>query len=70
MRTEGELHPSGAGTGYGLGRRVGGLDAPLDRAVWHTGGAPATRRCCSCCPSRTPPWSSSRTCTGSSRTGR
>ncbi|MBB5430861.1 hypothetical protein HDA36_000945 [Nocardiopsis composta] len=40
MRTEGELHPSGAGTGYGLGRRVGGLDAPLDRAVWHTGGAP------------------------------
>ncbi|GAA1088173.1 hypothetical protein GCM10009605_27610 [Nocardiopsis composta] len=31
---------------------------------------PATRRCCSCCPSRTPPWSSSRTCTGSSRTGR
>ncbi|MGH4031309.1 serine hydrolase domain-containing protein [Actinomycetota bacterium Odt1-20B] len=39
-RTEGRLRPSGEGTGYGLGWRVGGLDAPLDRAVWHTGGTP------------------------------
>ncbi|MFD3686435.1 serine hydrolase domain-containing protein [Nocardiopsis sp. NPDC058631] len=30
----------GAGTGYGLGWRVGGLDAPLDGAVWHSGAAP------------------------------
>lgn len=30
----------GAGTGYGLGWRVGGLDGPLDDAVWHTGGTP------------------------------
>ena len=37
MREEGELRPTGAGTGYGLGWRVGGLDAPLDDAVWHTG---------------------------------
>ncbi|WP_106397066.1 serine hydrolase domain-containing protein [Actinocorallia populi] len=37
MRREGELRPTGAGTGYGLGWRVGGLDAPLDGAVWHTG---------------------------------
>ncbi|MGW5411312.1 serine hydrolase domain-containing protein [Actinomadura geliboluensis] len=40
MRREGTLQPTGAGTGYGLGWRVGGLDAPLDRAVWHTGGTP------------------------------
>ncbi|WP_017591927.1 serine hydrolase domain-containing protein [Nocardiopsis potens] len=40
MRTEGELDPSGEGTGYGLGWRVGGLDAPLDGAVWHTGASP------------------------------
>lgn len=31
---------SGTGTGYGLGWRVGGLDAPLDKAVWHTGATP------------------------------
>jgi len=37
MRQEGRLQPVGAGTGYGLGWRVGGLDAPLDKAVWHTG---------------------------------
>lgn len=30
----------GAGTGYGLGWRVGGLDAPLDGALWHSGAAP------------------------------
>ncbi|MGI5171663.1 serine hydrolase domain-containing protein [Spirillospora sp. CA-253888] len=40
MRQEGRLRPSGAGTGYGLGWRVGGLDAPLDGAVWHTGATP------------------------------
>ncbi|GAB3206995.1 hypothetical protein GCM10027294_11820 [Marinactinospora endophytica] len=40
MREEGRLHPDGSGTGYGLGWRVGGLDAPLDGAVWHTGGTP------------------------------
>ncbi|MFI6518068.1 serine hydrolase domain-containing protein [Spirillospora sp. NPDC050679] len=40
MRQEGRLQPSGAGTGYGLGWRVGGLDAPLDDAVWHTGATP------------------------------
>lgn len=28
------------GTGYGLGWRVGGLDAPLQNAIWHTGGTP------------------------------
>ncbi|MEU9606449.1 serine hydrolase domain-containing protein [Streptomyces sp. NPDC048057] len=28
------------GSGYGLGWRVGGLDAPLGQAVWHTGGSP------------------------------
>lgn len=39
MRQEGRLE-SGDGTGYGLGWRVGGLDAPLDDAVWHTGGLP------------------------------
>ncbi|QFG22969.1 serine hydrolase [Actinomadura sp. WMMB 499] len=31
---------SKAGTGYGLGWRVGGLDGPLQNAVWHTGGVP------------------------------
>ncbi|GAA4205390.1 hypothetical protein GCM10022252_65900 [Streptosporangium oxazolinicum] len=36
MRQEGRL-PAGTGTGYGLGWRIGGLDAPLDDAVWHTG---------------------------------
>ncbi|MEU8773424.1 serine hydrolase domain-containing protein [Streptomyces sp. NPDC048606] len=50
MRRSGRLDPSGAGadsdaatgaeTGYGLGWRVGGLDAPLDTAVWHTGATP------------------------------
>ncbi|MDA2809499.1 serine hydrolase [Nocardiopsis sp. RSe5-2] len=40
MREEGRLSPDGEGTGYGLGWRVGGLDAPLDGAVWHTGAAP------------------------------
>ncbi|MEB3962472.1 beta-lactamase family protein, partial [Streptomyces kunmingensis] len=39
MRTEDRTH-SGEGTGSGLGWRVGGLDAPLDKAVWHTGGTP------------------------------
>ncbi|TDC13171.1 serine hydrolase domain-containing protein [Actinomadura bangladeshensis] len=28
------------GSGYGLGWRIGGLDAPLDTALWHTGGTP------------------------------
>ncbi|MBE1531261.1 serine hydrolase domain-containing protein [Actinomadura algeriensis] len=28
------------GTGYGLGWRVGGLDAPLQNAIWHTGASP------------------------------
>ncbi|NBE97051.1 beta-lactamase family protein [Nonomuraea sp. KC401] len=37
MREEGRLQPTGTGTGYGLGWRVGGLDAPLDGAIWHTG---------------------------------
>lgn len=27
-------------TGYGLGWRVGGLDAPLNDAIWHTGATP------------------------------
>lgn len=40
MRREGRLEPGGEVTGYGLGWRVGGLDAPLDDAVWHTGGLP------------------------------
>lgn len=40
MRKEGRLQPGGAGTGYGLGWRVGGLKAPLDQSVWHTGGTP------------------------------
>ncbi|MFC9970397.1 serine hydrolase domain-containing protein [Spirillospora sp. NPDC127200] len=40
MRQEGRLQPSGTGTGYGLGWRVGGLDAPLNDAVWHTGASP------------------------------
>ncbi|MEU8304410.1 serine hydrolase domain-containing protein [Actinomadura sp. NPDC048955] len=39
MRQEGRVQ-GGAGTGYGLGWRVGGLDAPLDTAVWHTGATP------------------------------
>ncbi|MFF4477429.1 serine hydrolase domain-containing protein [Streptomyces sp. NPDC001520] len=40
MREEGRLQPTGTGTGYGLGWRVGGLDAPLDEAIWHTGATP------------------------------
>ncbi|MCX4986578.1 serine hydrolase [Streptomyces sp. NBC_00572] len=40
MREPGRLHPSGAGTGYGLGWRVGGLKPPLDTAIWHTGATP------------------------------
>ncbi|MFI2224821.1 serine hydrolase domain-containing protein [Streptomyces fradiae] len=40
MRQPGRLHPSGAATGYGLGWRVGGLEPPLDTAVWHTGATP------------------------------
>lgn len=40
MREEGELRPAGTGTGYGLGWQVGGLDAPLDDAVWHVGATP------------------------------
>ncbi|MEU3268105.1 serine hydrolase domain-containing protein [Streptomyces bacillaris] len=40
MRESGRLHPSGAATGYGLGWRVGGLEAPLDSAIWHTGATP------------------------------
>ncbi|TDC93056.1 serine hydrolase domain-containing protein [Actinomadura sp. 7K507] len=38
MRQEGSA--GGSGTGYGLGWRVGGLEAPLDDAIWHTGGTP------------------------------
>ncbi|WND34997.1 serine hydrolase domain-containing protein [Streptomyces sp. BB1-1-1] len=40
MREEGRLQPGGTGAGYGLGWRVGGLAAPLDEALWHTGGTP------------------------------
>ncbi|MFE7094390.1 serine hydrolase domain-containing protein [Streptomyces erythrochromogenes] len=40
MRETGRLQPSGAETGYGLGWRVGGLEAPLDTAIWHTGATP------------------------------
>ncbi|WP_017541635.1 serine hydrolase domain-containing protein [Nocardiopsis halophila] len=40
MREEGRLRPDGGGSGYGMGWRVGGLDAPLDDAVWHTGASP------------------------------
>ncbi|MER6916675.1 serine hydrolase domain-containing protein [Streptomyces sp. NPDC000594] len=40
MREEGRTRPDGEPTGYGLGWRVGGPDASLDRAVWHTGGSP------------------------------
>ncbi|MFD8011712.1 serine hydrolase domain-containing protein [Streptomyces sp. NPDC058955] len=40
MRRSGRLQPSGTATGYGLGWRVGGLEAPLDTAVWHTGATP------------------------------
>ncbi|MFI8514074.1 serine hydrolase domain-containing protein [Streptomyces sp. NPDC085460] len=40
MRRTGRLDPSGAATGYGLGWRVGGLEPPLDTAVWHTGATP------------------------------
>ncbi|MFI7274758.1 serine hydrolase domain-containing protein [Streptomyces sp. NPDC049879] len=32
--------PDGTRTGYGMGWRTGGLDAPLDTAVWHTGATP------------------------------
>nr|BFE38212.1 hypothetical protein GCM10010200_104630 [Actinomadura rugatobispora] len=39
MRQEAKLH-NGAGTGAGLGWRIGGLGAPLDGAVWHTGATP------------------------------
>ncbi|TDC57233.1 class A beta-lactamase-related serine hydrolase [Actinomadura sp. KC345] len=35
MRQDGRIQQ-----GYGLGWRVGGLDAPLDDAIWHTGGSP------------------------------
>ncbi|MBO8186353.1 serine hydrolase domain-containing protein [Streptomyces spirodelae] len=40
MREEGTLRPSGNRTGYGLGWRIGGLDAPLGKAIWHTGATP------------------------------
>lgn len=40
MRAEGRLRPTGTATGYGLGWRVGGLGAPLDDAIWHTGATP------------------------------
>ncbi|MCQ8187204.1 serine hydrolase domain-containing protein [Streptomyces rugosispiralis] len=40
MREEGRPRPTGAATGYGLGWRVGGLDAPLEDAIWHTGATP------------------------------
>ncbi|MFI8520981.1 serine hydrolase domain-containing protein [Streptomyces sp. NPDC085481] len=40
MRQSGRIHPSGEDTGYGLGWRVGGLEAPLDTAIWHTGATP------------------------------
>ncbi|GDY50412.1 hypothetical protein SVIO_010350 [Streptomyces violaceusniger] len=40
MRAEGRLWPTGTATGYGLGWRVGGLDAPLGDAIWHTGATP------------------------------
>lgn len=40
MRQPVRVHPSGAATGYGLGWRVGGLEPPLDTAVWHTGATP------------------------------
>ncbi|TDC68612.1 class A beta-lactamase-related serine hydrolase [Actinomadura sp. GC306] len=40
MREEGRLVPGGDGSGYGYGWRIGGLDAPLDDAIWHTGGVP------------------------------
>jgi CubicO group peptidase (beta-lactamase class C family) len=40
MRQQGRLQPTGEATDYGLGWRVGGLDAPLDRAIWHTGATP------------------------------
>lgn len=40
MRTEGSLEPGREGTGYGFGWRVGGLKAPLDKAIWHTGATP------------------------------
>ncbi|MGW1352300.1 serine hydrolase domain-containing protein [Streptomyces sp. NPDC002409] len=40
LMREGNRTADGAGTGYGLGWRVGGLDGPLDDAVWHTGGTP------------------------------
>ncbi|GAA2636489.1 serine hydrolase domain-containing protein [Actinomadura fulvescens] len=36
MREEGKLS-SGEGSGYGLGWSINALDAPLDRALWHTG---------------------------------
>ncbi|MFI6123166.1 serine hydrolase domain-containing protein [Streptomyces sp. NPDC051064] len=40
MREEGRLQPSGDKTGYGLGWRVGGLKAPLEKTIWHTGASP------------------------------
>ncbi|MGP3991983.1 serine hydrolase domain-containing protein [Streptomyces sp. 3N207] len=40
MREGGRLRTSGDRTGYGLGWRVGGLDAPLGKAIWHTGATP------------------------------
>ncbi|MBA0050136.1 class A beta-lactamase-related serine hydrolase [Streptomyces sp. AJS327] len=39
-RTEGRLQPDGDPTGYGMGWRIGGLDAPLNNALWHTGASP------------------------------
>ena len=40
LMTSEQTTNDGEGIGYGLGWRVGGLDAPLDGAVWHSGGAP------------------------------
>lgn len=40
MREDGSLQPNGEKTGYGFGWRVGGLEAPLDKAIWHTGATP------------------------------
>ncbi|MBC9715172.1 beta-lactamase family protein [Streptomyces sp. TRM66268-LWL] len=40
MRESASLQPGGEETGYGFGWRVGGLKAPLDKAIWHTGATP------------------------------
>lgn len=67
MRQTGRLRPGGTATGYGFGWRVGGLDAPLNGAIWHTGASPGYSAMLFLLPERDIALCSSRTCTGSCR---